>query len=276
MTPDTAHAPDHGPALRELFAVIDALLAENGCPWDRKQTPQTMTDYVVEECFELAEAIRADSPGRSTPDSRAEVMEELGDVAFLLLFVATLYHRAGHFDLSDSLRYSAAKMIRRHPHVFGDLKLESQEELLRNWERIKRAEKAEGDEGPKRVYESLPRGLPPLLKAYRVNSKAARAGFTWATDADQAAHMADEWREWEQAKADGDPARMHEEFGDYLFSLVEYGRRHGIKANAALEDANSKFLARFGLMEDAARAQGRDIAELTLDEMNALRERAKG
>jgi len=272
---DNKTAADHGPALTELFDVIEALLAENGCPWDRKQTPQTMTDYIVEEGFELVEAIRADTPEFSTDETRSEVMEELGDVTFLLLFIATLYNRSGHFDFSDSLRYSAAKMIRRHPHVFGDLKLKDQEELLQNWERIKRSEKTEGDEQPKRVYDSLPKGLPPMLKAYRINSKAARTGFTWETDEDQARQLASEWSEWEEAKASGDPARMEEEFGDFLFTLIEYGRRHGLKANTALDTANNKFLRRFNAMEDSARTQGHDIAELTLDEMNALWDKAK-
>ncbi len=272
---DVPPAPDHGPALKELFDVIHALLAPGGCPWDQKQTAQTMTDYVVEEGFELVEAIRADTPEHSTEETRSEVMEELGDVTFLLMFIATLYDRAGHFDFSDSLRYSAAKMIRRHPHVFGDLKLKDQEELLQNWERIKRSEKTEGDEQPKRVYDSLPKGLPPMLKAYRINSKAARAGFTWETDEDQARQLADEWNEWQQAKASGDTARMEEEFGDYLFTLIEYGRRHGLKANTALDGANNKFLRRFNAMEQAARDQGRDIAELTLAEMNTLWDKAK-
>ncbi|MBU1003888.1 MAG: nucleoside triphosphate pyrophosphohydrolase [Proteobacteria bacterium] len=267
---DEKPARGHGEALEELLEVIASLLGPGGCPWDQKQTPQTMTDYVIEEAFELVEAIRADAPEFATEATRSEVKEELGDVAFLLLFLATLYERQGSFDLSESLRYSTAKMIRRHPHVFGDLKLKDQEELLFNWEKIKRNENTEDDEAPKRVYGSLPKGLPPMLKAYRINSKAARAGFTWDTDQDQAGQLASEWAEWEEAKAAGDPAQMEEEFGDYLFTLIEYGRRHGIKANAALDQANNKFLARFNQMEDIVRGKGKDIPDLTLDELNRI------
>ena len=272
---DESIGQDNAEALRGLLEVIDSLLGEGGCPWDKEQTPQTLTDYIIEESFELVEAIRADTPAHSTEETRSEVMEELGDVAFLLLFVATLYERKGAFNLADSLRYDAAKMIRRHPHVFGDLKLDSQEQLLSNWERIKRNEKTEGDEAPKRIYDSLPKGLPPMLKAYRINSKAARAGFTWDTDQDQRRQLDDEWREWEQAKASGDHARMQEEFGDYLFTLIEYGRRHGIKANMSLDDANNKFLKRFNAMEQIVRDGGQDVADLTLAELNAVWDEVK-
>jgi ATP diphosphatase len=262
-------------ALDKLSGVIDSLLGDNGCPWDKEQTPWTLTDYILEESFELVEAIRNDAPAHSTAETTNEVMEELGDVAFLLVFVAELYRRAGHFSLADSFDYSATKMIRRHPHVFEDLHLGSKDELLSNWERIKRNEKNGEGEAPKRVFDSLPKGLPPMLKAYRVNSKAARTGFTWESDEDQKAHLDSEWQEWLEAEASGDKERMQEEFGDYLFSLIEYGRRHGLKANMALEDANVKFLNRFCAIEDAARDGGRDIADLGLDEMNALWERVK-
>lgn len=257
--------------LQELIGVIRSLTGENGCPWDKEQTPWTMTDYILEEAFELVEAIRHDHPDHSTDETRAEVMEELGDVVFLLLFVAECYAREGHFSFADSLKYNASKMVRRHPHVFGDLKLADEEELLANWERIKRSEKnGAKEDAPKRVFASLPKGLPPMLKAYRLNSKAARVGFTWETDADQQSQLESEWQEWLEAKESGDSARMQEEFGDYLFSLIEYGRRHGLKANMALDDANVKFLNRFNAIEEAARKQGRDIADLTLREMNAL------
>lgn len=263
-------------ALEEIQGVIDSLLGEGGCPWDQKQTPQTLTDYIIEEGFELVEAIRADAPNMSTDETRQEVMEELGDVAFLLLFVATLYRRQGAFQLADSLRYNAAKMIRRHPHVFADLQLDSQEQLLSNWERIKRNEKKEGaDDAPKRVYDSLPKGLPPMLKAYRIHSKAARSGFTWEADEDQVRQMRDEWKEWEEAKASGDEQAMQEEFGDYLFSVIEYGRRHGIKANMALDGANNKFLQRFNAMEEIVRSQGKDVADMTLRELNAIWDEVK-
>ena len=254
-------------SLARLMGVIDALLGPDGCPWDKKQTPQTLTDYIIEECFELVDAIQSNR----LDDAR----EELGDVLFLILFVARLYSDKGAFTLDDSLEESAAKMIRRHPHVFADTKLANQEELLRNWERIKRSEKgAEGD-APAGVFDTLPKGLPPMLKAYRIHSKAARVGFTWETDKAMEAQLADEWREWREAEASGDTERMEQEFGDYLFTLIELGRRKGIKANAALGRSNLKFLERFTAMETMARERGVDIATLPLDEQNALWDAAK-
>ena len=300
---DTASLPDapgRGPdreaiarrrGLDKILGVIQALLGEGGCPWDKEQTPQSLADYVIEEGFELVEAIRADAPldqgpqagsgqdvTRETvevPKETVEVMEELGDVLFLLAFVATLYERGGRFTLDDVTEANAAKMIRRHPHVFGDLQVDTKGQLLANWERIKRAEKTDGRELPKGVFESLPKGLPPMLKAYRIHSKAARAGFTWETDADAEAQFRSEWDEWEAARASGDPERMEQEFGDVLFTLVELGRRQGIKANAALDGTNLRFLERFQAMEAMARDTGRDLAELDLAEMNVLWERAK-
>lgn len=284
-TAETTDAPDLEAiaarrGLDKVLGVIQTLVGEGGCPWDREQTPKTLADYIIEEGFELVEAIRADTdlakgPGAG-PEASAEVMEELGDVLFLLAFVATLYERCGRFTLDDVTEANAAKMIRRHPHVFGGLEVEHKGEILVNWERIKRAEKTSGDELPKGVFDSLPKGLPPLLKAYRIHSKAARAGFTWETDADAQDQFRSEWDEWEEACASGDSGRMEQEFGDLLFTLVELGRRHGIKANAALDGTNLRFLERFNAMEAMARDTGRDLADLTLGEMNSLWDKAKG
>jgi ATP diphosphatase len=264
--------------LDELVQVIETLLGPGGCPWDREQTPTSLCDYLIEETFELVEAVRSGNVD--------DVREELGDVMFLLLFMTRLHQ--GTFGLEDVFRDNAAKMIGRHPHVFGDMVFKDREELLANWERIKRREKAEAAEdgaeggGGKSLYASLPKGLPPLLKAYRIHSKAARTGFTWDTDESMEGSLKAEWAEWERAKAgeaSGDPAArqaMEEEFGDYLFSLVEYGRRHRIKASAALETANLKFLRRYRGMESLAAERGLDLGKMTLDELNGLWDEVKG
>ena len=249
-------------ALQSLREVIRSLLGPGGCPWDQKQTPETLCDYVVEEAFELVEAIRA--------GNAAETREETGDVLFLLLFIAELSERAGRFTLTEALEESAAKMIRRHPHVFADAKISCQEELLRNWERLKRGEKKDGEGRPAGIFDSLPKGLPPLLRSHRIHSKAARAGFTWATDEDALGQLHAEWKELEEARASGDAARIEAEFGDYLFTLVEWGRRLGLKANAALDKTNARFLARFCAMEEMARAKGKDLADMDLAEMDVL------
>jgi len=253
-------------SLAKIQDVIEALLGPGGCPWDQKQTPKSLCDYIIEEAFELVSAIRA--------EDHPETCEELGDVLFLLLFQATLASRAGHFTLEDVVAQNAAKMIRRHPHVFGDTVVADQEELLRNWERIKRGEKADsGKTGG--AFDSLPEGLPPLLKAYRIHAKSARLGFTWAKDEDARGQFESEWREFEEACAGGDQERVEEEFGDVLFTLVELGRRRGVKANAALDAANLKFLGRYERMEGLARERGLDLLDMGLDDKNRLWEEVK-
>jgi len=252
MTP--AHCQD----LAELSQVIETLLGPAGCPWDRQQTPESLCDYVIEEAFELTEAIRGQDPDQAR--------EELGDVMFLLLFIARLYQARQSFTLPQALEEASAKMIRRHPHVFAGSRVENQEQLLRNWEQIKRREKS-GEQG---IFDSLPKALPPLLKAYRLNAKAARHRFTWETDQDQKEQLDLEWRELKEAMATGDQAKIEEEYGDYLFTLVEFGRRLGLKANAALEGANRKFLERFQAMESLARERGLDVTDFHLKDWDAL------
>lgn len=273
-------ASSGGPAgLQAITDVIDRLLAPEGCPWDREQTPESLADYVIEECFELVEAIRSGKVH--------DVREELGDVMFLLAFIGRLYADKGAFTLADAMEGNAAKMIRRHPHVFAEGECASREELLRNWERIKREEKAaamaaDGDEGngeaaeatsgdaPGGVFDSLPKGLPPLVKAYRLHSKAARVDFTWETDEDVEQQVEAEWLEWLDASASGDKERQEQELGDFLFTIVELGRRKGIKANAALDYATLKFLRRFEGMEALARERGLDFPNLSFEEKDAL------
>ncbi|WP_243545759.1 nucleoside triphosphate pyrophosphohydrolase [Pseudodesulfovibrio tunisiensis] len=255
----------HAPALAEVLDVIDALIGPNGCPWDKKQTPETLCDYLAEETFELIEGIRA--------GNASDAREELGDVLFILLFLSVLYQKDGSFTLSDALRHNAAKMIRRHPHVFGDRHFDNLDQLWDNWEKTKREENRGTDR--KRVFDSLPKGLPPLLKAYRINAKAARNHFTWESDRDVEAQFADEWREWQEALESGDEQASEREFGDCLFTLVELGRRKGIKANAALDFANQKFLNRFNAMEELAQQRGQSVADMDLEAMNALWDEVK-
>lgn len=250
-------------ALARLQGVLDALLGPDGCPWDKTQTTRSLCDYVIEESFELVDCIRSDDP--------PGVAEELGDVMFLLLFIATLSERCGDFSLADALQVASDKMVRRHPHVFGDVKVENREQLLKNWERIKRAEK-DKDLG---LFATLPKGLPPLLKAYRIHSKAARSGFTWESDAAMLESLHAERAEFEAAVAANDDAAMAEEFGDYLFTLTEYGRRLGLKANSCLDVANNKFLTRYKAMEMLAKSRGIDLDGLDMAAKNALWEEVK-
>lgn len=260
-------SPETHRALDRLNGVIDRLIAPDGCPWDREQTPQSLTEYLVEECHELVDAIRS---GKAS-----DICEELGDVAFQLLFLGRLFADRGDPSLADALNASADKMIRRHPHVFGDTAYADRDAQLKDWERIKREEKATDQGGPKGTYDSLPRGLPPLTKAYRIHAKAARVGFTWTEDEEVERQVEAEWLEFLDALAAGDEAAIAHEFGDHLFSLVELGRRKGLKAAAVLDEANRRFLARFERMEELARERGLSFLDLSLDEKDELWNEAK-
>ena len=252
----------NNPSPQPVLDVIQRLVAPDGCPWDKEQTPETLCDYLIEECFELVEAIRS--------NDTEETREELGDVFFLLFFIGQWHNSKDLFSLDEVWKENAAKMIRRHPHVFGDKELADTSDLYAAWEKIKKQEKAEKSPEGKKLFGSLPASLPPLLRAYRINSKAARIGFTWNSDTDQEEKLQEEWQEWQEALKSGDSEKMQEEFGDYLFSLAEYGRRHGLKANTCLSAANKKFLDRFDAMENLATAKDLDISEMSLQEMDAL------
>ncbi len=255
-------------ALDALSGVVDRLLGPDGCPWDKEQTPESLAGYFIEESCELAAAIRAGK----VHDAR----DECGDLLFLLLFVARLYADKGAFTLEDALKSSAAKMIRRHPHVFSGTQFADREEQLREWERIKRSEKHEDapkDEEPAGIFADLPAALPSLLKAYRVHSKAARVGFTWPEDTDVEQQVEAEWLEFlDAAQLEGEEGREAQgrELGDLIFSLVEMGRRKGIKADAALDACVGRFLTRFAGMERLARERGLDFAALSLDDKDEL------
>jgi len=251
-----------------ILNVLHRLLGPDGCPWDREQTPHSLCEYLVEEVFEFVEAVR---------EKRAEaIRDELGDVSFLLFFLAELLSREYGIDLQQAWEASAAKMRRRHPHVFGNESFSSRDELHRTWERIKAEEESSsGTRKHATKMASLPRSLPPLPKAYRIHAKAEKSCFTWGSDREQARALQQEWREWEQAVESGDHSHMEEEFGDLLFSLVEQGRRKGVKANAALHRANQKFLRRFDRALALAEDRGLDWEELDMEEKDRLWEEVK-
>ncbi|MBQ9536960.1 MAG: nucleoside triphosphate pyrophosphohydrolase [Desulfovibrionaceae bacterium] len=254
-------------ALSKLNDLVKRLTAPDGCPWDREQTPESLADYIIEESHELVAAIRA--------GKEADILEELGDVAFLLVFIAHLYAQKGSFTLDDALDYNRAKMIRRHPHVFGDTKFDSREEQLKTWEQIKRAEHTNQDGQAQGIFASLPSSLPALVKAYRLNSKAARVDFTFSDDEACEQQVEAEWLEWLDACQNGTQEEQKHELGDLVFTLAELGRRKGIKINEATELANIRFLKRFEQMEAYAREEQRDFSALSRQEKEVLWERAK-
>lgn len=254
---------DSHEALDHILTVIGKLLdPAGGCPWDKEQTPLSLCEYLIEECHELVDAIRSGKPGHAC--------DEMGDLLFLLIFVAQRYADGGSFTLADALEAAAAKMTRRHPHVFGDASFASLDEFTKAWADIKKAEKAAAGERDKGTFASVPAGLPPLTKAYRLHAKAAQAGFTWDDDEEVERQVEAEWLELLDARASGDAAAQEHELGDMIFSLVELGRRMGIKAAHATDMASQRFRARFEGMEKLAEERGLDFAALSLDEKDAL------
>ena len=255
-------------SVRQLQDVVHKLCSPEGCEWDRAQTPESLCEYVLEESCELIDAIRNGSID--------DVKEELGDVFFLLFFQQYLHALTdSSFTLENVLDQVSAKMIRRHPHVFEGVVFENLDEQLKAWEAIKRAEKEQNEAAPAKTFDSLPAGLPSLTKAYRLHSKAARNGFTWDSDDDALQQVEAEWLEMLDAFAFGTGAEQEEELGDLIFTLVELGRRKGIKANAALEASNTKFLRRFNFMEEHCQADGKSFDGLSMEEKNILWDSAK-
>lgn len=250
-------------ALARLQSVVEKLLdPAGGCPWDKAQTPVSLCEYLIEECHELVDAIRSGKPGHAC--------DEMGDLLFLLIFTAQRFTAQGSFSLADALNAAAEKMTRRHPHVFGEATFASQAEFTRAWAEIKKAEKAAAGEQETGALASVPTGLPPLTKAYRLHAKAAQAGFTWDEEEEVERQVEAEWLELLDARASGDPAAQEHELGDMIFSLVELGRRMEIKAAHATDMAANRFRARFQTMEQLARERGLDFAALSLDDKDEL------
>ncbi len=260
--------PNADESVTKLRGVVDSLIGPDGCPWDKEQTPESLAGYFIEESHELVDAIRQGRTG--------EILEEMGDLFFLLFFLARIYEKGEKFTMSDILEASAEKMIRRHPHVFAGIVFKDRDEQLKAWEQGKREEKAEENGGePKGVYDSMPRGLPSLIKAYRIHSRAARVGFTWPEDQEVEQQVEAEWLEWLDVSAGEDCAAQRHEMGDILFTLVELARRKGIKADEALDMASNRFLDRFTRMEEMAKARGLDFVSLSLDDKDELWNEAK-
>jgi MazG family protein len=245
-----------------LLEIVETLRAPTGCPWDREQTPLTIAPYLVEEAHEVFEAVERGDPG--------ELCEELGDVLLEVALLSQMAREADQFTAADALRSICAKLIRRHPHVFGDAKAADAAAVRQTWAQIKAGEKR--DRG---VLEGVPRRLPALHRARRVSEKAAGVGFDWADPAGVLEKVAEETGELREALAAGDAAHAEEELGDLLFALVNLGRHLGLDPEAALHRTTEKFLTRFAQVEAALAATGRRPSEATLDEMETLWQAAK-
>ncbi len=251
--------------MARLSDIIARLRGENGCPWDKKQMPRSMTVYLAEEMYELIDAIYA--------DAAESVCEELGDVLFQLLFVAAVYGERGLFDIEAAAQTAAEKMIRRHPHVFGDKTARNEAEVKARWHRIKQEEKNRA--APQSLLDSVPRNLPALLRAYRITSRAAKAGFDWSEKSDVMAKAEEEMAELAAAMAEHDETAVAEEMGDLLFTFVNLSRFLRVHPETALAGAVAKFEARFRHMEDVLAGQGKTVEETDMATLDKLWEAAK-
>lgn len=231
------------------------------CPWDRKQTIQTLRQLSIEELYELADAI--------TDEDWDGIREELGDLFLHLVFYAKIGAEQGRFTLPEVLEGISDKLVARHPHIYGDVKVRDEEDVKRNWEKLKLKE------GKKSVLSGVPGSLPALVKAMRLQEKAKQVGFEWDTTEQVRKKVEEETRELAEAVAGGDPSRIEEEWGDLLFSMVNYARFLNVDAENALEKTNRKFIHRFTRMEAMAAGQGKILAELTLAEMDELWNKVK-
>lgn len=238
-------------AFMRLVDIMDDLREQ--CPWDRKQTIHTLRKLTIEEMYELVDAI--------LDEDYEGIKEELGDIFLHLVFYAKIADEKKAFTLEESLNAICEKLISRHPHIYGDVKVENEDDVKRNWEALKLAE------GKKSVLGGVPRSLPALVKAYRLQEKTATVGFEWEKVEDVWEKVLEEQGELEEAVAEGNQEHIEEEFGDLIFSLVNYGRFLNVDPEAALERVNRKFKSRFEYIEEKA---PKELVEMSLEEMDAL------
>ncbi len=263
----TDTTPNDRPGFRELVELMATLRAEDGCPWDRAQTLRTLPKYLIEEVYELVDAV--------ADDDTNGLEEELGDIMFILIFVAQIAREAGHFDIASAIARTYHKMIRRHPHVFGDADARDAEEVLTHWHGIKAREYADENGASPSAIGNIPRHLPALFKAQKIQRNVARVGFDWGRAEDVLAKVREELGELHDAVRSGDPDALAGELGDLLFSIANLARFLDIESEEALERTNRKFIRRFQQMEAKLTASGRPLAEHTLEEMDAQWEQAK-
>ena len=263
-----------GPApnsLDAIVALIQQLRGEGGCPWDQKQTPQSLSVYLIEEMYELVDAI-------ASGDARA-VCEELGDVIFQVLFLVVLFTESGAFDMDHVVRHNIEKMVRRHPHVFGDRKVTSTAAVRENWHAIKKEEQKANHRENASLLDSIPASLPALMRSYRVSERAARTGFDWNDLNEVMAKVEEEWVEFKTAASqirDEDSRQIAAvEFGDIIFTLSNVARFVGFHPETALTAAINKFEQRFRYMEQAFMRQGTELEAASRDDMDRAWDTAK-
>jgi len=249
-------------AFGRLLDILDELREK--CPWDKKQTNESLRTNTIEETYELCEAI--------IKNEIPEIKKELGDVLLHIIFYAKIAEEKEQFDIADVCNSLCDKLIFRHPHVFGNEEAENAKQVEENWEQIKLKEKG----GNKTVLEGVPASLPSIAKAHRIQDKARNAGFDWEKKEDVWEKVQEEFLELKDEIASLNKEQMENEFGDLFFSLINAARLYKINPDNALERTNQKFIYRFSYMEQKAKEQGKTLNEMTLDEMEKLWQKAKG
>lgn len=247
-------------AFAEFRQLIARLRGPGGCPWDHKQTHDTLKTALLEECYEVLQAIEAYSP--------AKLREELGDLLLQIVLNARIAEEAGDFDMDDVIKGITAKLIRRHPHIFGDARVKDAAEVSQRWEVLKKQERAEGSS----VLDSVPSGMPALAYAHSIQRRAAGVGFDWPDIEGVLDKLAEEVAELKAARDEEEQAR---EFGDIAFTLVNAARKSGVDLEMALRGANERFRSRFQHVERLARERGLSLSKLSLEQLDALWEEAK-
>lgn len=241
-------------SFQRLVAIMDELREK--CPWDRKQTVQTLRQMTIEETFELADAI--------TDSDWKGIREELGDLLLHIVFYAKIGTEQNQFSLQEVIDGISDKLVARHPHIYGDVKVNDEEDVKKNWEKLKLKE------GKTSVLSGVPRSLPATVKAMRLQEKAKQVGFEWDNKEQVWDKVEEEMQELKEAIGTGSQEKVEEEFGDLVFSLVNYARFLQVDAENALERTNKKFIHRFTQMEQQAIKQGKDLAAMSLEEMDAI------
>jgi len=253
-------------AFDRLLTIMDEL--REGCPWDKKQTMESLRHLTIEETYELGDAI-LDNDLEEVNNDLEEVKKELGDVLLHIVFYSKIGSETNDFDIADVCNSICDKLINRHPHIYGDIKVDNEEDVKRNWEKLKLKE------GKKSVLEGVPNSLPALVKANRIQEKVAGVGFDWEEPNQVWEKVEEELHEFKEEVANGNQDSIESEFGDVLFSMVNYARFLKINPENALERTNKKFSKRFQYLEEKAKSINKSLKDMTLSEMDVFWEEAK-
>ncbi|WP_159948217.1 nucleoside triphosphate pyrophosphohydrolase [Polaribacter septentrionalilitoris] len=246
-------------AINRLLDIMDDLREK--CPWDKKQTLESLRHLTIEETYELADAI--------LDNDLTEIKKELGDVLLHIVFYAKIGSEKSAFDIADVANSICDKLIERHPHIYGDIKVENEDDVKRNWEQIKLKE------GKSSVLEGVPKSLPAVVKANRIQDKVAGVGFDWEKPEQVWEKVQEELSELNEEVVKGNQQNIEKEFGDVLFSMINYARFIGVNPENALEKTNKKFINRFQFLEAAAKKEGKQLSEMSLTEMDVYWEKSK-